>query len=1019
MRKPKPLTRLLHAPPRPRLVNNVSSPVGASVRPLPGIPGRGASDLPVSGRPPADGPVGGRLQAFIGPWAQVTSDKWVLETIGCGYTLEFTRSPPVGHTNETDANPVRSSQVPCSRGRDQLPSSQTSGAHCPQSGDKDGVHVNLLFSSQKGGWRVASDIKLKPLNRFIRLKKFRMETLRTILGLIVTPAWGASLDLKDAYLHVPIKPGHRKFLRFHYDGILYEFVVLPFGLSTSPRVFTRIAVGAEARSHDFPLPRRLASRRAVSRGDGRGAPTDMVPCVRSGISRQRREVASDPHAISDFSGGSSRPRVRSGPPLGGTGAESASVRGALSFSNRGSIAGLAQITGPYGQHDRSNRFLSIKDEAHSAAPAVLLPTALAFNPPSSACDTLADPPLAVVDHVVQPHAWSGVPPSARGDNHSDRCLTVRVGSHSSPTTDSGRMGSRGSCIPHQHSGDASGRQCPTAFPVVGHRSGRPGALRQCHSRGIYQPSGRHSVDPAVCTYVGPHPLVHPARDRPVGGIHPRGGEHRGGCSLQRVDHSDGVVLTPSGGSVDFSANRSATRGLVRLSHEQSAADLLHKGSRSQCMAGEFPGDAVGRPSGVCVPAVLPHSSGVGQDRAGPVQDLLDRPVLAEATVVSSAGQPFGSPSGDPSETAGSPVSAQFRDESPGSGGPTPDVLGIVRDSLCSAGLSRRAAMIAAESRRVSTRTIYNSRLHHFFKWCRRRSLDPPNTTIGEIGDFLLYLFDSGLMTATIKNYRSAIAAIHQRFSDGSTVSTNSAVSQLLKGMFVNRPPVRKLVPSWDLFSVLSTLAKPPFEPLGSATLLQLSIKVVFLLAVATARRRSELHALSVAAGHIRWEPGGVRLVPSTGFLAKNQSDSYEPPDIFVPDISSFSSVSDDKFWCPVRALKWYVNRTKSIRTFRPASRDTIARWVVTAIRSVPGGWPEADGPIKAHEVRGVSSSWAYFRGVPLSEITQAASWKNANTFSDCYLKDVLQRDGRAGREVLQVATQRAAHRGNSKHLVQN
>ena len=73
-----------------------------------------------------------------------------------------------------------------------------------------------------------------------------METLGAILESIDTPAWGASLDLWDAYLHVPIRAEHRKLLRFLYTGRLYKFVVLPFVLSTSPRDFTRVvwAIGA-------------------------------------------------------------------------------------------------------------------------------------------------------------------------------------------------------------------------------------------------------------------------------------------------------------------------------------------------------------------------------------------------------------------------------------------------------------------------------------------------------------------------------------------------------------------------------------------------------------------------------------------------------------------------------------------------------------------------------------------------------------------------------------------------------
>ena len=238
-----------------------------------------------------------------------------------------------------------------------------------------------------------------------------------------------------------------------------------------------------------------------------------------------------------------------------------------------------------------------------------------------------------------------------------------------------------------------------------------------------------------------------------------------------------------------------------------------------------------------------------------------------------------------------------------------------------------------------------------------------------------------------------------------------------RGCLYTRPPTRKLVPSWDLFSVLSTLSQPPFEPISNATLLQLSIKVVFLLAVATSRRRSELHSLSVATGHIRWEPGGVRLIPVLGFLTKNQCESFMPPDIFVPDIKSFSAVADDKLWCPVRALKWYTSHTASLRAghkqlfitttspFRPASRDTIARWIVTAIRSVPGGWPAADGPIRAHDVRGVSSSWwhhpgSLFRGAPkggLSPSPQEGPRKKRDK-----KKEKKEREGGGGGEKLQM-----------------
>jgi len=48
------------------------------------------------------------------------------------------------------------------------------------------------------------------------------------------------LDLKDAYYAVPMHPESKKYLRFQFMETIYEFRCLPFGLSLTPRVFTRI-----------------------------------------------------------------------------------------------------------------------------------------------------------------------------------------------------------------------------------------------------------------------------------------------------------------------------------------------------------------------------------------------------------------------------------------------------------------------------------------------------------------------------------------------------------------------------------------------------------------------------------------------------------------------------------------------------------------------------------------------------------------------------------------------------------
>ncbi|CAL9683630.1 unnamed protein product [Knipowitschia caucasica] len=71
-----------------------------------------------------------------------------------------------------------------------------------------------------------------------------MLRVRQVLQAVSPGDWFTSIDLKDAYFHVPIAPQHCRFLRFAFQGRHFQFRVLPFGLSLSPRVFTRCVAAA-------------------------------------------------------------------------------------------------------------------------------------------------------------------------------------------------------------------------------------------------------------------------------------------------------------------------------------------------------------------------------------------------------------------------------------------------------------------------------------------------------------------------------------------------------------------------------------------------------------------------------------------------------------------------------------------------------------------------------------------------------------------------------------------------------
>lgn len=95
----------------------------------------------------------------------------------------------------------------------------------------------FLVPKRDGGLRPILD--LRGLNRYLRPLKCQMPMVPRVRQAIVAGDWFATIDLKDAYFHIPIWQDHWRFLRFGFEGRIFEFRVLPFGISLAPRTFTR------------------------------------------------------------------------------------------------------------------------------------------------------------------------------------------------------------------------------------------------------------------------------------------------------------------------------------------------------------------------------------------------------------------------------------------------------------------------------------------------------------------------------------------------------------------------------------------------------------------------------------------------------------------------------------------------------------------------------------------------------------------------------------------------------------
>ena len=212
-----------------------------------------------------------------------------------------------------------------------------------------------------------------------------------------------------------------------------------------------------------------------------------------------------------------------------------------------------------------------------------------------------------------------------------------------------------------------------------------------------------------------------------------------------------------------------------------------------------------------------------------------------------------------------------------------------------------------------------------------------------------------------------------KFKTGNRIGSDPVLSELIRSFELQRPVQRSLTPKLDLSWVLVCLRKDPFEPLHKASKLHVTIKTAFLLALATAKKCSELHALAMDSHHLRFNQSdeSVSLIVQTGFLAKNQLPSVKPDPIVIPNFArTCKRENSDRLLCPIRALKFYLKMTSPYRQNRTRlflpikgnqdiSKDSVSRCLSYTIKLAYRKLTKRDISflkIKAHEVRALSSS---------------------------------------------------------------
>lgn len=177
----------------------------------------------------SDAPIGGCLT--FSPW-----------TPGSG------RQSIQASSSSSSPTPITISLMPAFSGSvteapDGISNRSSSPNSCHRIGSIRTGGTRLLFapvhhSEILRGWRAIFDLKL--LNCQIVYQRFKMQSLQTILDTIRDKDVLTSIDLMEAYLHVPIYSAYQKILRFCYAARHYQYRALPFGLSLAPRFFTKL-----------------------------------------------------------------------------------------------------------------------------------------------------------------------------------------------------------------------------------------------------------------------------------------------------------------------------------------------------------------------------------------------------------------------------------------------------------------------------------------------------------------------------------------------------------------------------------------------------------------------------------------------------------------------------------------------------------------------------------------------------------------------------------------------------------
>ena len=177
-------------------------------------------------------PLTGRTSYFYDNWESINASSQVLNIIS-GYEIPFVKEPyqyhhPITQVNSDEGRILIEEEINNLLAKDAIEEIPMSELYYSSS--------MFLVTKKSEGKRPV--LNLKPLNKFVPNQTFKMKAIHLIKDFLKPNFFMSKLDLSDAYYSIPIDKHSRRYLQFIFEGKLYQFKVLVFGLNTVPRIFS-------------------------------------------------------------------------------------------------------------------------------------------------------------------------------------------------------------------------------------------------------------------------------------------------------------------------------------------------------------------------------------------------------------------------------------------------------------------------------------------------------------------------------------------------------------------------------------------------------------------------------------------------------------------------------------------------------------------------------------------------------------------------------------------------------------